>query len=119
VSRKTRSWVGQLGPTIASAPSRNAVSVPITTPHPRAASPLGLTARNSSAGTTIPHSAATAGTITRRRSVSSPIESSRRTSSPITKKNSAISASLTQCPRSSASTWSPTPIIAIVCHSDS
>ena len=45
VSRKTRSWVDTAGPTIASAPSRNAVSVPITAPQPAAASPPGLIAR--------------------------------------------------------------------------
>jgi hypothetical protein len=44
-SMKTRSWVGKRGPTIASAPSTNAVSVAIATPQPRAASPSGLKAR--------------------------------------------------------------------------
>ena len=39
--RKTLSWVGQIGPTSASAPRRKAVSVPMTTPQPWAASPSG------------------------------------------------------------------------------
>nr|WP_283956381.1 hypothetical protein [Blastococcus sp. CCUG 61487] len=45
VRRKTRSWVAKVGPTTASAPSMNAVSVPMTTPQPRVASPAGTTAR--------------------------------------------------------------------------
>ena len=44
-SMNTRSWAGNAGPTSASAPSTNAVSVAIATPQPRAASPLGLNAR--------------------------------------------------------------------------
>ena len=45
VSRKIRSWVDTAGPTSASMPSRKAVSVPITIPHPALASPPGLSRR--------------------------------------------------------------------------
>jgi hypothetical protein len=45
VSRKIRSCVEKVGPTTASAPSMKAVSVPMTMPHPFAASPEGLRAR--------------------------------------------------------------------------
>ncbi len=82
VSRNSRSWVDSRGPTIASAPSTKAVSVPITTPHPAAAGPRPLTARYTSAGTAEPSTPATSGTTMRRRSVSSPSDSSRRTSRP-------------------------------------
>ena len=44
-SRKIRSWVVKRGPTMASAPSRNAVSVPMTMPQPPAASGPGAISR--------------------------------------------------------------------------
>ena len=99
-SMKTRRWAGNAGPTTASAPSTNAVSVAIAMPQPRAASPLGLNARYTSAGTTRPAIAPRAGIVKRVRSVSSPIESCRRSSRPMTKKNNTIRPSLTQWRRS-------------------
>ena len=80
---------------IASAPTRNAVSVEMTTPQARAASPLGLNSRKITAGSVRPAIAATTGTIARERSVSSPMVNWALTSSPTMKKKNAINPSLT------------------------
>ena len=118
-SRKMRSCVANLGPTTASAPSMNAVSVPITTPQPFAASPPGAIARYSRAGTTIPPTAPTTGMTIRPPPVSSPTLSPYRTSMPITKKNRAIRPSLTQWPRSIDSSAPPIAIVPSVAQRDS
>ncbi len=89
---------------MASAPTRKAVSVEITTPQARASSPLGLSSRKISAGTISPASAASTGTAARERSVSSPMANWLLTSSPTTKKKNVISASLTRC-LTVISTW--------------
>ena len=81
---------------IASAPTRKAVSVEITTPHACACPESRAMSRNTRAGTTSPARAAVAGTIARERSVSSPMVSSRLTSRPTAKKKNAMSASLTR-----------------------
>ena len=102
VSRKTRSCVGQAARRAPARRARTRCRCRSTTPQPCAASPDGLTARKSTAGTSRPPSAADdRAPRARRRSVSSPTEISRRTSRPTTKKNSAIRPSLTQCRRSS------------------
>ena len=119
VSRNSRSWSGQRGPSRASAPSTNAMSVAIAIPQPRAPSPPALTSRKISAGRIIPPSAASTGTRTVRRSRSSPTVTSRVTSRPTTRKNSAISPSSTQCRRSMVSSAEPTRIPASVAHSRS
>ena len=119
VSRRIRSCVDTAGPTRASTPSRKAVSVPITTPHPRASSPPGLIARKIAAGTSIPPMPATRGTASRLRSVSSPTASSRRTSRPITKKKTTISPSLTQWWRSIEIPRPPSSMLSSVCHRSS
>ena len=95
VSRKVRSRAGYLGAMIASAPTRNAVSVEMTTPHALASSPDGLNSRKITAGRISPAIAATTGTSARERSVSSPMVNWALTSSPTMKKKNAISASLT------------------------
>ena len=82
---------------MANAPTRNAVSVEITTPHAWAFSPVGLNARNTTAGITRPAAAAITGTAARDRSVSSPMVNSRVTSSPTMKKKNVINASLMKC----------------------
>ena len=82
---------------MASAPTRNAVSVEITTPQAWASSPDGLNSRNTTAGKTSPAAAATTGTAARDRSVSSPMVNSLVTSSPTMKKKNVIRASLTRC----------------------
>ena len=119
VSRKIRSCVENRGPTRASAPRRNAVSVPMTTPQASRAGPSGLRARKIAAGTTMPASPATSGIVARRGSRSSPTETSRRTSRPMTKKNNAMTASLTQCRRSIDRVASPSRIASSVLHSRS
>lgn len=72
------------------------MSVEMTTPQARAASPLGFTSRKIAAGTARPAIAATTGTIARERSVSSPIVNSRLTSRPTVKKKSVMRPSLTK-----------------------
>ena len=116
VSRKIRSWVETAGPTSAITPSRNAVSVPMTAPHPAAASPDGLSARKIAAGTSMPMTPATSGTTTRLRSTSSPMANSLRTSRPMTKKNTTIRPSLIQWCRSIVRPPSPNLIDSSVCH---
>jgi len=111
VSRNSRSWSGHRGPNRASTPTRNAVSVDITTPQPCAASPLWFTSRYSSAGTVRPPMAPSAGTAIARGSRRSPTVASREISRPTTTKNTAIAASLTHWCRSSSTPapprWNP------------
>ena len=95
VSRNVRSRAGYLGAMIASAPTRNAVSVEITTPQARASSPEGLNNRKITAGNVSPAIAAITGTAARDRSVSSPMVNCALTSRPTMKKKNAISPSLT------------------------
>ena len=90
-----RSRAGYFGLMIASAPTRNAVSVEITTPQARASSPDWLNSRKMMAGRIRPAIAATTGTAARARSVSSPMVNSLVTSRPTMKKKNAISPSLT------------------------
>ena len=118
-SRNNRSCEKPFGPTRAKTPSRNAVSVEITTPHAPAAGPDGLIARNTSAGSTRPASAAATGTAARRRSDSSPTTTSRLTSRPKTKKKNTISPSLTQWCRSSAKLVPPKVMVSGVCQNSS
>ena len=117
VRRKTRSCVAIRGPTMASAPSITAVSVPITTPQAPFASP-GASRTYRAAGTTRPPTAAITGMAARRGVVSAPMENSRRTSRPIMKKNRAIRPSFTHWPRGIDSRQSPTESEAGVDHSD-
>ena len=77
-----------------------AMSVAIGMAQPEEPSPLGLTARNSAAGTTIPPMAAMTGSAARRGSRSSPSTSSRLISKPTTKKKTVINPSLIQPRRS-------------------
>ena len=108
VSKKIRTRAGNLGLMMASAPTRKAVSVDITTPHAWAFSPVGLNARNTTAGMTRPAAAAITGTAARERSVSSPMVNSRVTSSPTMKKKNVIRASLTKCLTDISTWWAPT-----------
>ena len=62
VNRKVRNRAGYFGPMIARAPTRNAVSVEITTPQARASSPEGLNTRKFIAGTTARQTPAMTGT---------------------------------------------------------
>ena len=116
VSRNSRNGAENAGPATASTPSRNAVSVEITTPQARACSPDGLSVRNTRAGTARPATDATSGTVARWASVSPPISSSRRSSRPTTKKKNTIRPSLTQCRRSSDSSSPPRRSASSVCQ---
>ncbi len=80
---------------IASAPTRKAVSVEMTTPQAPAASPEGLNSKKINAGKVSPATAASTGTTARDRSVSSPMVNCALTSSPTMKKKNAIRPSLT------------------------
>lgn len=73
------------------------MSVEITTPHARASSPLGFSAKNTTAGRMSPATAATTGTAARARSVSSPMVNWLLTSSPTAKKKNVMSPSFTRC----------------------
>ena len=97
VSRKIRRRPGNFGLMMASAPTRKAVSVEITTPHAWAFSPDGFSNRKMTAGSASPATAATTGTAALDRSVSSPILNSRVTSSPTMKKKNVIKPSLIRC----------------------
>jgi hypothetical protein len=95
VRRKVRRRAGNFGPMTASAPSRNAVSVEITTPHACALPEVAFSARKIAAGSARPAIEAITGTAARERSVNSPIVNSRFTSRPTVKKKKAISPSFT------------------------
>src|SRR4051794_21782482 len=119
VRRNVRTRSGTSRPTTTSSPSASAVSVDIATPHPRAASPLPLTARYRSTGTTIPNRPATTGRTTRPRSRRSPRSISRRASSPTTRKNSVMSPLLTHVRSSSVTLACPRRNPSGVVHTDS
>ena len=103
-----RTRAGNFGLMMASAPTRKAVSVEITTPHAWASSPVGLNSRNTAAGIIRPAAAATTGTAALDRSVSSPMLNSRVTSKPTMKKKKVISPSLTRCLTVISKWWTPT-----------
>ena len=90
-----RRRAGNFGPTMASAPSRNAVSVEITTPQACAWPVFAFNQRKIAAGRASPATAAITGTTARDRSVSSPIVNSLFTSSPTVKKKNAMRPSFT------------------------
>ena len=92
-----RSRSGKRGPTSASIPSANAVSVDIAAPEPCADGLPAFTARKIATGTTMPPSPAASGSMMRRRSRSSPRSNSRRASSPTTRKKNVISPLFSQC----------------------
>ena len=119
VTRNNRSRVPGFGPTRASRASTKAVSVDTTTPQAWAAAVPALRTRKMTAGMANPAIAATIGTAARRRSVSSPMVSSRLTSRPTAKKNNAIKPSLTQCLRSSTSSYGPSSTPASRCQNAS
>ena len=111
---KARSRFEMRGPTNASTPSANAVSVDIATPQPSADEVPMLNARKIATGMVIPNSAASAGSGTRWRSRSSPRSNSRRASRPTTKKKIAISPSLIHVRRSSLMPCEPSWIESCV-----
>ena len=111
---RTRS--GTPGPTRASTPSANAVSVDMAAPQPAADERPKLMARKIAIGMTIPPRATTSGSASRRRSRSSPISNSRRASRPATKKKNAISPEFTQPCQLSARPLVPDRITSSVCQ---
>ena len=113
VSMNARRRSGKRGPTIASRPRANAVSVDIAVPKPCAEGLPRLNARKIAIGTIIPQSPATTGSVTRRRSRSSPMSNSRRASRPITKKKNAISPEFSQY-RTDSERPCPAMLIVIV-----
>jgi hypothetical protein len=96
VSMNARRRSGKRGPTSASMPSANAVSVDIAVPQPCAEPFPALAARKIATGTTMPPRPAASGSASRRRSRSSPMSKPRRASRPTTKKKNVIRPLLTQ-----------------------
>ena len=119
VSRNVRSRAGNFGPMIASAPSRNAVSVEITTPHACAWPVFAFSSRKIAAGSASPATAAITGTAARLRSVSSPMVNSRFTSRPTVKKKNAMSPSFTSWCSVRCAANSPTMISTSVSQNSS
>ncbi len=95
-----RNRIGKRGPTRASIPRANAVSVDIAAPQPCADGRPALIARKIATGTAIPPTPAASGSTMRRRSRSSPRSNSRRASSPTTRKKSVINPLFSHCRRS-------------------
>ncbi len=99
---KTRRWPGRRGPTTASAPSTNAVSLETTTPHAPAWGVADMIVKKSRAGTASPATAARTGTVARERMLSSPTANSFFTSRPTTKKKNVMRMSFTIWRRSNS-----------------
>jgi hypothetical protein len=110
-----RSRTGKRGPTSASIPSANAVSVDMATPQPCAESWPAFSTRKIETGTIIPPRPAASGRASRRRSRSSPMSNSRRASRPTTKKKSVISPLFSQYCTSCESPHGPTWMEIVVC----
>src|SRR5438067_5277971 len=119
VTMKARRRSGKRGPTSASRPSANAVSVDIATPQPCADGRPASKARKIATATVMPPIEASSGRAKRRRSLSSPRSNSRRASSPTTKKKNVIRPLFTQWRKSSATLAPPTRIESVVPHRES
>ena len=119
VSMNARRRSGKRGPTIASRPSANAVSVDIAAPQPCAEGRPALKTRKMPTAAAAPPSPASSGSANRRRSRNSPRSNSLRASSPTTKKKNAISPLFTQPRRSSETPWPPRSIESLVDQTES